>query len=210
MKRFRGIGILLVMSLVLAAAYGCALFNLPPIALLSASPTSGAPPLTVQFSASASYDPNDDALTYSWDFGDGSDGTGMTVAHVYAAVGQYMARLTVTDTGGMQATVTQTILVSEQAVNDVPTASFTASPSSGGTPLTVAFNASASTDPDGSIASYEWSFGDGQTGTGITPTHSYLTQGTYTAVLTVTDDEGNSATSSQTIVVIDGGQGGCS
>jgi PKD repeat protein len=58
--------------------------------------------------------------------------------------------------------------------------------------LTVHFNASASTDPDGSIASFSWSFGDGQTGTGQKPDHVYTTAGTFTVTLTVTDNEGAS------------------
>jgi len=210
MRRFRGIGFLLTALLLAATITGCALFNRAPIAVLSASPTSGGTPLVVQFSASGSYDPESDALTYAWDFGDGTTGSGVSVAHEYTAEGSYSVTLTVTDVGGMQATASQSILVTNQATGSIPTASFTASPSSGGTPLTVAFNAAASSDPDGTIVSYEWSFGDGATGSGATVTHSYLTQGTYTAALTVTDDEGLTDTSSQTIVVIDGGQGGCS
>ena len=54
------------------------------------------------------------------------------------------------------------------------------------------FNASASNDPDGSIASYDWAFGDGQTmaNGGPSPTHVYSAPGTYQATLTLTDNEG--------------------
>jgi len=86
----------------------------------------------------------------------------------------------------------------------------TAAPSTGGTPLTVSFNAAGSSDPDGSIVSYQWSFGDGGSATGVTTLHTYSTQGTYTATLTVTDDDGRTGSTTQVIVVIDGGQGGCS
>jgi uncharacterized protein YkwD len=78
------------------------------------------------------------------------------------------------------------------AGNQAPSASFTATPISGSQPLTVHFDASASTDPDGSIASFAWNFGDGQTGTGQKPDHVYTTAGTFTVTLTVTDDEGAS------------------
>jgi len=85
--------------------------------------------------------------------------------------------------------------------NQAPTASFTASPASGNAPLTVSFDASASTDPDGSIASYSWDFGDGDSGSGATTSHVYSTDGTFTATLTVADDDGNTDTATRTITV---------
>jgi len=69
-----------------------------------------------------------------------------------------------------------------------PTAAFTTSADD----LTATLDASAASDPDGTIASYAWSFGDGQTATSAQPTvrHVYAQPGDYTATLTVTDDEG--------------------
>jgi len=75
-------------------------------------------------------------------------------------------------------------------LNSPPIANFTRSPSFGGSPLAVFFNAEASHDPDGTIAAYEWSFGDGAVGFGETPTHTYKVEGTYSAKLIVTDDRG--------------------
>ena len=69
-----------------------------------------------------------------------------------------------------------------------PTANFTADASVGEAPLAVQFDASASVDPDGSIVSYAWEFGDGNTGSGQTTTHTYSVPGPYTPRLTVTDD----------------------
>jgi PKD repeat protein len=86
-------------------------------------------------------------------------------------------------------------------VNLPPTASFTATPDSGAAPLVVAFNATGSTDPDGSITAYAWSFGDGGTATGVAPSHTYLAVGTYTAILTVTDNSGAAAATSRTVTV---------
>lgn len=63
-----------------------------------------------------------------------------------------------------------------------------------GNPLTVLFDASASTDPDGSIVSYLWTFGDGQSDTGVNPAHTYAADGTYAISLTVTDDQGATVT----------------
>jgi hypothetical protein len=67
--------------------------------------------------------------------------------------------------------------------------------------LNVAFNASTSYDPNGSIASYAWTFGDGTTGEGVVVMHSYLEAGTYEAVLTVKDNEGGKSHASKTFLV---------
>lgn len=75
--------------------------------------------------------------------------------------------------------------------------------------LVVAINAAGSNDPDGTIASYTWNFGDGATATGGAPLHTYIAQGAYSATLTVADNDGMTDASTLVIVVIDGGQGGC-
>jgi PKD repeat protein len=85
--------------------------------------------------------------------------------------------------------------------NAPPTASFTANPESGTAPLNVSFDASASADPNGQIATYAWNFGDNQTGSGKTVQHSYASPGTYTVALTVTDDAGATATAQKQITV---------
>ena len=78
-----------------------------------------------------------------------------------------------------------------------PVASFTRSCSA----LTCNFDGADSRDPDGSIVSYGWTFGDGQTGTGQTTTHRYAAAGTYTARLTVTDNQGATHSSTATVTV---------
>lgn len=94
-----------------------------------------------------------------------------------------------------------TLNVVDSGSNSPPTASFTFSPSSPDTGENINFDASGSSDPDGSITSYAWDFGDGNTGTGQMTTHSYSSSGTYTVTLTVTDDEGAADTFSDTITV---------
>jgi hypothetical protein len=79
----------------------------------------------------------------------------------------------------------------------LPTAAFTANP----TYLSVAFDASDSADPDGTIASYRWHFGDGTTGTGVSPSHTYSADGTYTVTLTVTDNSGGTGSVSHQVSV---------
>jgi len=77
-------------------------------------------------------------------------------------------------------------------------------PYSGGKNRPVAFDGTASYDPDGGfIASYAWDFGDGGVGSGPTPAHTYTASGTFTATLTVTDDEGQTATDTAPVVIED-------
>ncbi|MEM7218869.1 MAG: PKD domain-containing protein [Pseudomonadota bacterium] len=83
--------------------------------------------------------------------------------------------------------------------NRIPTASFTANPQTGTT--LVEFDAGASMDPDGSIDSYQWSFGDNSVGTGELAEHQYDADGVYTITLTVVDNDGDSSTASQEVVV---------
>jgi len=85
--------------------------------------------------------------------------------------------------------------------NTFPVAYFTASPLSGPAPLSVAFSAMLSEDPDGFILKWEWDFGDGSSGSGESISHTYTTAGTYTVVLRVTDDDRATATAQRTITV---------
>jgi PKD repeat protein len=89
-------------------------------------------------------------------------------------------------------------------VNQPPVANATASPASGVAPLAVNFDGSSSSDPDGSIVGYSWAFGTGATGTGATTAYTYTAAGTYNAVLTVTDNQGATATKALTITVSPG------
>lgn len=179
---------------------GCTAINSPPVASFARTPSSGEAPLNVSFNASASSDPDGSIVSYAWNFGDGGSGAGVAVTHTYTSTGTYTARLTVTDNDGDDDSATQTIQVSAAPVaNTPPTASFIATPSSGEAPLAVNFNASASLDPDGSIVSYAWTFGDGGSASGVTVTHTYTDAGTYTARLTVTDNDVATGSTSQTI-----------
>jgi PKD repeat protein len=80
-------------------------------------------------------------------------------------------------------------------------------PYSGAAGAAVAFSAAGSADPDGTIVSYAWTFGDGGSATGPSPTHSYTAAGTYTATLTVTDNGGATATDQATVTVTSGSGG---
>ena len=173
-----------------------------PEAQISASTAQGSVPLSVTFDGTASTDDGSIA-TYAWDFGDGETADTATITHTYADAGTYTAKLTVTDNDGLSDDATQEIVVEGSAPSDpaTPEAEFSVSTNSGNTPLTVTFDASASTDSDGSIATYAWDFGDGETGEATTTTHTYVETGTYTAKLTVTDNDGLSDSNSQDIIV---------
>ena len=94
--------------------------NRPPISAVTADPTSGVVPLTVSFDGSASTDPDGDALTFNWTFGDGEQGSGVSVSHTYALSGTFTATLAVTDGRGGSDTSSVVITVSDSVPPPVP------------------------------------------------------------------------------------------
>ncbi len=131
------------------------------------------------------------ALTYAWDLGDGSTGTGAALTHAYTAAGTYTASLTVTDEDG--ATGTDTCYVA--VANVAPTAAFSVDHTTDEGDV-ITFSASSTTDTpsDLPLLTYGWAFGDGATASGVTTTHAYVDEGSYTATLTVRDDNGATST----------------
>ena len=171
------------------ASGGCFLFpNLPPIAVILVDRTSGDAPLEVRFDATDSYDEDGIVTTCLWDFGDGTNGQGPIQNHVFSIPGSYTVRLTVHDDDGAAAVGELTIVVHEP--NLAPTAAFTAAPSTAVPDEPVAFDASGSYDPDGSLVSYLWDFGDGSIGSGAAIAHRFSQAGTFPVTLTVTDNDG--------------------
>lgn len=81
--------------------------------------------------------------------------------------------------------------------SSTPHATFTRTPKEGYPPLEVQFDASASSSPNGEIVSYEWDFGDGDTGTGVTVDHVFYDKGVYSVTLVVTDSTGATAARTQ-------------
>jgi PKD repeat protein len=154
----------------------------------TASFTATATNLSAAFDASASADSDGTIAGYAWNFGDGDSATGVTTTHAYDAAGDYLVTLTVTDDRGATASTTRIVSATVPA-NQNPTASFTA----GASGLGIAVDGSASSDSDGTIASYAWDFGDATTGSGASTTHTYTQAGTYTVTLTVSDDDGATA-----------------
>ncbi|MGC8725115.1 MAG: PKD domain-containing protein [Thermoplasmata archaeon] len=160
-----------------------------------AKPTSGNVPLNVSFSAQVSG--GNAPYTYTWSFGDGNSGTGVSVSHVYNQIGNYTVTLKVSDSSGNTATSNTVIKVIPNSV--ALNVSINATPMSGNAPLNVSF---MSTVRGGNAPySYSWSFGDGAQGTTANVNHIFTNSGTYNTVLTVTDSSGNKASSNVTISV---------
>ncbi|MGD8565962.1 MAG: PKD domain-containing protein, partial [Candidatus Bathyarchaeota archaeon] len=169
-----------------------------PIANFSYSPLNPYTGDTVTFNASNSYDPDGTITIYNWNFGDGSNGTGIITTHSYADSGTFSVILTVTDNDELSDSMTTNITV----LNRVPVASFSESAVSVLTGESISFNASSSFDLDGSIVSFWWDFGDGSNSSGVTVSHSYVGDGVYTVTLTVTDDDGASDSVQSTKTVL--------
>lgn len=168
----------------------------PPTAsftVQTALPLTGQP---VLFDGSSSSDPDGPITSYSWNFGDGGTASGAMPSHIYASYGTYSVTLTVTVADGQTASTTKQVVV-----KSVPVAAFavlTGNPTVG---RPVVFDGSRSSDPTTSIVSYSWSFGEGGTGTGSTPSHVYSNYGTYTVTLTITDANGLSNSTSQQVAI---------
>lgn len=181
--------------------------NVPPVADISAVPVSGDVPLVVSFDGTNSYDSDGSITSYSWNFGDGTNGSGSSVSHTYNSVGTYLAVLTVTDNEDAtdQASITIVVTDPDQCVdNEGPVISLQASPQSGDAPLLVSFDASGTTDPENDALSYNWDFDDGSSASGSNIQHTFSTADVYSVGLTVTDACGNVSQSSVSITVNQG------
>jgi PKD repeat protein len=172
---------------------------LPSTVTISAKPTTGYAPLSVQFNCIVNtVDGN--ISTFYWDFGDGTSVTAQLVTHIFQERDKiYTVKVTVTDDKGVTGTGTVLINISG---NIPPKATSHASITTGKAPLTVLFTG-AGNDSDGNIASYHWNFGDGQTSSIQNPTHTFINPGkTYTVSLTVTDNDDATATDTISITTL--------
>jgi LPXTG-motif cell wall-anchored protein len=182
--------------------------DLPPLPLF----TVATDVLNATFDASGSLD-DGVIVDYTWQFGDGLNGTGPTPTHPYGAPGTYDVTLTVTDDSGQVRSATNSVTVDDP--NADPTARATAAPitqrsgpaagiralleGSEYTGLEFELDGSGSFDVDGEIIGWQWDFGDGELGSGEVVRHRFPRAGGYTVSLTVTDDRG--ATASVSFIV---------
>ncbi|MDA1138544.1 MAG: PKD domain-containing protein [Planctomycetota bacterium] len=160
------------------------------------------PNLTFVFDASSSFDPDNDQLSFEWDFGDGSPNVQKVKAnHTFERAGSYKVTLTVSDgskaaNGSSQ--LSQLVHVNIPPVIKAITPKYVRTGASG------AFDASSSTDSPGEMLSYKWDFGDEATATDAKSNHVYIKGGTYKVRLTVSDNRNlkNSSTKLESEVVV--------
>ncbi len=182
---------------------GIDLPNQPPIAAIIADPITGDAPLTVRFDAGNSTDPDGQIAQYVWLYQDGSpiENEAQTI-HTFERIGAYNVTLIVFDDEGLAGFTTQLIQVN--GVNQPPIARIESEQLEPGNALQVRLDASNSEDPDGFIAFYDWDFGDGTTAAGSNFVHQYPAPGTYNVRLTITDNLGEQATVTESIMVTSG------
>ncbi len=152
-----------------------------PSADFTSDVVAGCAPLPVQFNDNSSAG-SAAIVSWSWDFGDGTLGSGPTPNHTYTGSGVYNVTLVTVDANGCQNTEIKSNYIN---VSSVASLSFTASPTVGCTaPMNVTFSPAVS--PAG-LYTYLWDFGDGSTSTQANPVHSYNSSGNFTVRLTIQD-----------------------
>lgn len=186
--------------------------NQPPVAR-PGGPYSGTVGVPVAFSGTASSDADGTIVSYNWNPGDGgSPLTGPTPSKSYGTAGSFTVTLTVTDDAGATAVATTTVTITAPGGGgggNQPPVARPGGPYTAQVGVPMALDGSASSDPDGSIASFSWAPGGGLPAlTGPRPTATYTVPGTYSVTLTVTDNAGATASAVTTVIVSAGPSGG--
>lgn len=163
-------------------------------------PYSGHAGESVRLSGATSYDPDNDPLSYAWEFGDGGTAAGQVVTHVFAAARTYIVRLTVSD-GRLSDTDEAIASIQDFRLWTPPTAN-AGGPYASIVGRAIGFDGTRSADADGDPLEFTWQFGDGPDSYGFGPVtgHTYAAPGLYTVRLTVSDGTfRNSSLTSATI-----------
>ena len=163
-------------------------------------PYAGIEGSAIGFTGAGSTDPDGDALSYAWDFGDGAGGTGATPTHAYADNGTYTVQVIASDPYGAADTAAATVNVNN-APPVITSLTTRASPVAVGVTLSIGVTFTDAGTADTHTLTVDW--GDGTTGSSAT--HAYASAGLYTVTATVQDDDGGVATRAATdfIVVFD-------
>ena len=150
-----------------------------------AAPTAGTVPLSVQFTDKSTGTPT----MWAWNFGDGGTDMVANPNHTYTTAGTYTVTLTASSQTGGSSVKTREGYITVSPAGGV-VADFSASPTSGTSPLTVQFSDMSTGIP----TMWAWNFGDGGTNMVANPSHTYTTAGTYTVTLTASSQTGGSST----------------
>jgi PKD repeat protein len=177
--------------------------NQPPVAVIAAPPQTQVG-ILLTLNGGSSVDPDGSIVQYAWNFGDGSAWNGVTVNKVYTQTGVYTITLTVTDNAGAIGQASQLITVEPPPPDNVPPTAVISGPGmAGGVPQqALTFSGATSGDDDGNIVQYIWDFGDGTVAYDPEVTKIYEQPGTYTVVLTVTDDGGLSGQAWHVVTIV--------
>jgi PKD repeat protein len=163
--------------------------NEPPVAKI-VGPLTGTVGEKLIFDGSGSNDNDDKVVSYQWHFGDGTTANGISVEHSYDRAETFKVTLLVTDNQGLTSQADHLVQIEDiGGGNEAPLARITA-PELAHAGQLVRFSGSGSSDPNGDLISYTWSFGDGSSGMGMEVEHSYVVTGTYQITLVVTDEAG--------------------
>jgi PKD repeat protein len=154
--------------------------------------------MLVNVNGAGSSDPDGSIASYAWVFSDGHTATGPLASNTFVNPGSYSIKLTVTDNGGSSRSTTTTVVAGTSNQKPVPV--LTALPTTGPAPLAVSLSSAGSFDPDGNIVKYAWDFGNGTTAAGTTTQVTYATAGSFTITLTVTDNRGAVASTTENVV----------
>jgi PKD repeat protein len=171
--------------------------DIPPVADFIYSPINFKTGELVTFN-STSYDPDGYIVNWSWNFDDGNFAYGENVTHTYWNEGTYTINLTVTDNDDLKDSMEKIVTLTNQN----PIADFTYTPDYPYMDDLIYFT-DESTDIDGDIVSWWWSFGDGYYSDVQNPKHIYGALGNFTVNLTITDDDGAESTVEKVIQLLE-------
>ncbi|WP_292381737.1 right-handed parallel beta-helix repeat-containing protein [Methanosarcina sp. UBA289] len=168
--------------------------TIKPVASFTSNVTSGKVPVNVAFTDKSTGTPT----AWKWTFGDGTTSTAKNPTHKYSKAGNYTVALTVSNAAGSN-TITKTNYIKVSGTSSqTPVAAFSASPTSGNTPLNVTFTDSST----GSPTTWSWNFGDGTSATVKNPVHTYSTAGSYSVTLKVGNSAGNNTTTKSSYIKV--------
>jgi PKD repeat protein len=179
----------------------------PPVASFTSTPSSAPTATAISFNGMASYDPDGTVVSYSWDFGDQTTGTGSIVSHSYTYAKTYTVTLTVTDNGGVTGSTMSQVTITDRP----PAVRFTPSPGTANTGQSVTLSITVN-DPDGTISTTGVDWGDGTiqlySGAITSATHSYSSTGSstskiFTIIITGTDNNASSTSTSSPVTIND-------